>query len=147
MVFEAIQSLIQIFSMPLLYAIVAWFAVVGFAARSALVMILTKVKRAEIIPVSLRLHAMSLMIAYVISPVGAIITISFNQALFSNVMNLAIGPNLYVWYSVIMIISLRCLLCQTFVSVTCNTWKKYLIFVDSFVAFLGYIFLSAAHLV
>jgi len=147
MVFEAIQSIIQMYSMPLLYAIVLWFGVIGFVARVAMVMILTRVKGAQMVPVSLRLHLVSLVFAYLIAPTCAIITTGLNSFLFAHGMKLGLNSNLYVWYSVVMISVLRYLLCQTFVSVSCNRWQIGLIATDGFVAILGYLFLSAMQLI
>lgn len=147
MIFEGIQSIIQVYSMPILYAIVAWFAIIGFAVRTAMVMILTRVKSAEIVPVSLKLHIMSLIIAYLVAPVCTMVISSLNIVLFPDQISFAVGLNLYIWYSLVTILSLRYLLCQIFVSVSCSTWQITLICTDSFVAILGYVFLSALRII
>lgn len=146
MVFEGIQSIIQVYSMPLLYATALWFGVVGFVARMAMVMILTRINNIEIIPVSLKLHIMSLVVAYLVAPICAVFATALNALFFSDSTMLGLCSNLYVWYSVIMILSLRYLLCQTFVSVSCTTWQASLIGVDSFIAILGYLFFRGLHL-
>jgi hypothetical protein len=147
MIFEALQSLIQIFSMPTLYVTVAWFGVVGLMVHGLVTILITKMRYKEIIPVVFKLHLMSLIISYVVSPVCTMIIVGLQAVLYPNLMIFMVAPNLYIWYSLCMIVSMRYLLCHTFASVPCRTWYILLLGSDIFVAVMGYIFLQLLHLI
>lgn len=145
MIFELIQSILQTYSMPFLYAIVAWFGIVGFVGRLAIVMILTRMNSMQIAPVSWKLHLISLVISYLTAPIYAVLSIALSGMFLTSSILTGIGPNVYLWYSLIMILTIRYLACKTFVSVSCSTWQAALLAIDSFIAILGYFFLQALH--
>jgi|GEM_PF-1317179 len=146
MIFELLQSLIQNFSMPLLYMTVMWFGTVGLIVHSAVTVWITKLRATEVLNAVFKLYCVSLMVSYVAAPVCTLIVAGLQNVLYPEMAGLAVTSNLYIWYSLSMIVVLRYLMCTLFVAVPCYTWRIALLFSESFVAIMGYLFLLSARL-
>lgn len=146
MIFELLQSLIQVFSMPLLYVIVVWFGTIGFIAHSAVTVLITKLRAIEVIHAVFKLYSVSIMISYIIAPICTVLVTGFQNILYPNAAVLAMSSNLYIWYSLSMIIVLRILMCNLFVAISCTQWRIAVLMSEGVVAIMGYLFLFAFRL-
>jgi hypothetical protein len=141
MISEFIAQIVTCFSMPIVYIFLAWFLIVGFLGRAALVVIATKNNTKNMMLAIATLHLYSLALAYLLAPIMLAGLITILQQLFHVAMDSLISNSflMYLWLSCITIQSFRLFLCFDFVAVSCAWWRKYVLTVDGITVLVGYL--------
>lgn len=143
MMTELIQAIFAQFSLKILYVAAAWFATFGYAAHLITVMLLTRLPMKELLQPVARLHAMTVVASFLLSPVCFVISSGLIQVLFPE---FAVAQGLLIWFSLNMMLFSTYFLCSVFVSTTCKQFQSRLIAVDGVVGFLGYFVLKGLNL-
>lgn len=141
--FEIVANALQIYSTSTLYTIMLWFGLVGSILSAALIIFLTKIKPWQALLSVMQMYAIALLIAGIIAPMMSVLLVKTQELLFVPVAQIAVGMHLYVWYGVIVIMVLRHILCQMFVSVACRRWNIGLWIIHIFVMVMGYVVLRS----
>lgn len=138
MMFELVQRVIELFSMSSLYFSVLWFATVGLVVHSCIIAGFSKLKITDFISAFSKIYGICLVSSFLLTPICAVIITGLQQVLFLESF-FAVAPiNIYIWFSILMIIMLRYAMCMIFVSVPCRVWYVILLIAGGVTAITGY---------
>ncbi len=133
-----IQTVFNYYASPFLLLTFTWFATVGYLAHAVVLMLLTKLSFHTIYQPLLRFHAMSLAIAYACTPIMVAVGQWLLQLLHGNLYHELVNLNLYLFFLLMMSVSITYFLCSFFKETSCKKFKRTLLIADYLVAVLGY---------
>lgn len=132
-----IQTIFHFYASPFLALTCAWFAIIGYFAHAAVLMILTKMRFAQMYQSLLRFHAISLAITYSMTPIITYlvcIAISWSCAI-SVMLPYQLMFFYFAWLQYLISTSI---LCSFFKEASCSKFRHAVFLADCGVTLLGY---------
>ena len=146
MITALLQEIVRQFSLKALYLGLCWFAAFGYFMHMFVVMALTRLPFAALPASIARLHLATMAVSYVIAPVLAGVSTLLSHFYAGMTVSWFIGQQVYVWYTVCMMLFSSYLLCGFFVTVACTRFRLWLFVANAVVGILGLFVFKAMNL-
>lgn len=146
MVAELLQEIMNQFSLKTLYLAMVWFATFGYVMHLFVVMVVARLPFAAL-PKSIgRIQLTAVGLSYLAAPVCAAVSIMLSKFYTAGYSSLFVGQQVYVWFTLWMMMSCSYFLCKFFVTVPCSRFRTWLVGVNAGVGLLGILVLKAVNL-
>lgn len=143
---ELLQNVTGLFFSSQLYVTTAWYATGGFYVYSSMLAYRTEVKFRDFIKSFAQIYGLCCAISFVAAPIFSVVVSGFTHVLDRQVAYELSRANVYVWFSVSMMWTLRYLICKTFLSLSCRMWNVWLLIATVIASVWGYFVLTALNL-
>ena len=146
MISGLLQEIINQFSLKIIYLAVIWFATFGYLMHLFVVAAVAKLPFAALPKSIARMQAMAITVSYIVAPLCAAASLSISKFYTPSYSPLFVGQQVYVWFTLSMIVCSSYLLCKFFVTVSCSRFRNWLAVTNVGVGLLGLLVLKAVNL-
>lgn len=146
MIAEFLQEVLNQFSLRTLYLGMLWFATFGYLMHLLVVTVITKLPLSALPKSIARLHGAAMVSSYVVAPVCAAASFMLSKLYAPFYMPSFLGQQVYVWFTVCMMLFSSFALCTFFATVPCSRFRWWLAAVNGMVGLLGLFVLKALNL-
>lgn len=136
MIFD-VQTIFGYYSSPFLFSTAIWFATAGYLSNIAVLMILTRLPFSILYKALLKVHAISLIISYLLVPIIVVMGQVLLQLLYATSYQELSHLNIFVYFLLIMFWSSSYFLCSFFKQSSCHKFKQSL-GIAHFLLMIGY---------
>ncbi|MBP9764872.1 hypothetical protein KBD08_00865 [Candidatus Babeliales bacterium] len=134
-----VSKVLNVFTSSALYAILAWFGLIGFVAHVIMVMLMTCMKKSSVVKSVWYMHVVSIILSFVGAPILTVGIAGVWRLMQEPFDMRSMSLFLYVWFAIIFMMTMRYFVCKNIVEVACRAWYTALLITNGVVAGLGYI--------